>query len=135
MDDNSSMSATRRCIVAILCGRVSLFLLMTGYALFGAILFKAIEGGEEQSTPVDFQKNREECLRELWLITGLWKITNNINIYYCNTVSFLRSSVEKHIVGLIVKMTWFVYLLFTCINYLHFWWHVVTVFSLDFNCE
>ncbi|CAG9856971.1 unnamed protein product [Phyllotreta striolata] len=72
MEDNSSISATRRCIVGILCGRASLFLLMTGYVLFGAMLFESIEGGpqeQQRSQAVDFQKNREECLRELWLIT------------------------------------------------------------------
>ncbi|XP_056638291.1 TWiK family of potassium channels protein 7-like [Diorhabda sublineata] len=68
-DSNNSMSTTRRCIVAVLCGRISLFLVMTVYALFGAVLFRTIEGGDDHDAPVDFQKNREECLKELWLIT------------------------------------------------------------------
>nr|CAH7753777.1 unnamed protein product [Callosobruchus chinensis] len=68
--DSASTSSTRKCITAILCGRTSLFVLMTGYALFGALIFKAIEGGDEEHLPVDFQKSREDCLKELWLITG-----------------------------------------------------------------
>nr|CAI5865822.1 unnamed protein product [Callosobruchus analis] len=68
--DSASTSSTRKCITAILCGRTSLFVLMTGYALLGALIFKAIEGGGEEHPPVDFQKSREDCLKELWLITG-----------------------------------------------------------------
>lgn len=64
-------SSSRRRVLAILCGRTSLLVLMTGYACLGALLFKSIEGGEEISTPVlDFQKSREDCLKELWIITG-----------------------------------------------------------------
>lgn len=64
-------SSCRRRVLGILCGRTSLLVLMTGYAFLGAILFKAIEGGEEKGTPIlDFQKSREDCLKELWIITG-----------------------------------------------------------------
>lgn len=60
----------RRCSMAFFCGRTGLLILMTGYALLGAVLFKTIEGGIESNVPHHIQKNREDCLRELWLITG-----------------------------------------------------------------
>ncbi|KAG5891217.1 hypothetical protein JTB14_036134 [Gonioctena quinquepunctata] len=69
-EETASLSKTKRCLVAILCGRTSLFLLMMGYTLLGALMFKAIEGGDDSDIPADFQKSREECLKELWLITG-----------------------------------------------------------------
>lgn len=70
MEETNSGSCRRR-VLALLCGRTSLLVLMTGYAFLGAILFKAIEGGEEKKTPaLDFQKSREDCLKELWIITG-----------------------------------------------------------------
>lgn len=69
-EPTGSASTTKRCILSVFCGRTSLLVLMTGYALLGAILFKSIEGGDEYHIPHDFQKSREDCLKELWLITG-----------------------------------------------------------------
>ncbi|CAG9812430.1 unnamed protein product [Phaedon cochleariae] len=69
-ENNATMSITRRCVIAVLCERTSLFLLVTGYTLLGAIIFKAIEGGEPHDVPDDFKKSREDCLKELWMITG-----------------------------------------------------------------
>lgn len=51
------------------CGKTSLFVLMTGYALFGAVLFKFLEGGNESHHVADFHRSREDCLKELWIIT------------------------------------------------------------------
>ncbi|XP_063916022.1 TWiK family of potassium channels protein 7-like [Zophobas morio] len=59
----------RRCTTAIFCGRTGLLVLMTGYAFLGALLFKSLEGGNEGDVPVHVQRSREDCLRELWLIT------------------------------------------------------------------
>lgn len=66
MDDGP----TRRCSMAMFCGRTGLLILMTGYALFGALLFKALEGGNENEVSAHVKRSREDCLRELWLITG-----------------------------------------------------------------
>ncbi|XP_076250379.1 potassium channel subfamily K member 18-like [Rhynchophorus ferrugineus] len=62
-------STSKRCSIAMFCGKTSLFVLMVGYALFGALLFKFLEGGNEDHHEADFQKTREDCLRELWIIT------------------------------------------------------------------
>ncbi|XP_015837866.1 uncharacterized protein LOC103313893 isoform X3 [Tribolium castaneum] len=59
----------RRCSTAIFCGRTGLLVLMTGYAFVGALLFKALEGGNDGDVPAHVQRSREDCLRELWLIT------------------------------------------------------------------
>ncbi|XP_018321734.1 uncharacterized protein LOC108734605 [Agrilus planipennis] len=75
----------RRCgaaIVSFVCGRTGLLILVTGYAFFGAILFRTLESGSAplssdldavagtSTAPVQqIQQSREDCLRELWLIT------------------------------------------------------------------
>lgn len=65
-------SETRRrySATSFLCGRTGLLILMTGYALLGAVLFKTIEGDVETYIPTNVHKNRDDCLKELWLITG-----------------------------------------------------------------
>lgn len=62
----------KRCrpIGMFLCGRTGLFLLVIGYAFLGALIFKTLEGGNVDNVPVHIQRSREDCLRELWLITG-----------------------------------------------------------------
>ncbi|KAF7278783.1 hypothetical protein GWI33_008014 [Rhynchophorus ferrugineus] len=70
-------STSKRCSIAMFCGKTSLFVLMVGYALFGALLFKFLEGGNEDHHEADFQKTREDCLRELWIITGNVEIIQN----------------------------------------------------------
>lgn len=73
MEEGNSLSTNRRCVVTMLCGRTSLLVLMTGYTLLGAVLFKLIEGEDEEEVPIDFQRSREDCLKELWLITGIYQ--------------------------------------------------------------
>lgn len=88
MDDDLEESTTRGhlrrsggggggaggCVTRIFCNRTGLLVLVAGYALMGALLFKTLEGGLDSpahSHPApQIQKSREDCLRELWLITG-----------------------------------------------------------------
>lgn len=70
-DQGYDNSSARKCSLAMFCGKTSLFVLMTGYALFGALLFKFLEGGVENHQVADFQRSREDCLKELWIITGM----------------------------------------------------------------
>ncbi|XP_050302788.1 uncharacterized protein LOC126740697 isoform X2 [Anthonomus grandis grandis] len=58
-----------KCSLGILCGKTSLFVLTFGYALLGAILFKYLEGDGEKHQVTDFRRSREDCLKELWIIT------------------------------------------------------------------
>lgn len=74
MEENEE-SGSRKCSAAMFCSRTGLFVLMTVYALLGALLFKALEGGEESSVPTHVQKSREDCLKELWLITGIYLVS------------------------------------------------------------
>jgi hypothetical protein len=69
MEENGA----RRCTTAMFCGRTGLLVLMTGYAFLGALLFKALEGGNDGDVPVHVQRSSDDCLRELWLITGHWE--------------------------------------------------------------
>ncbi|KAL3273868.1 hypothetical protein HHI36_015294 [Cryptolaemus montrouzieri] len=63
---------SRSTTMGVLCGRTGLLIIMTGYAVFGALIFKAIESSEStNATPIVVQKSREDCLKELWLITAL----------------------------------------------------------------
>ncbi|KAF5277159.1 hypothetical protein FQR65_LT03865 [Abscondita terminalis] len=66
-----SSIGNRKCasLTALLCGRTGLLVLVSGYALLGALLFKTLEGGDEGNLPFHIQRSREDCLRELWLIT------------------------------------------------------------------
>ncbi|XP_060521899.1 uncharacterized protein LOC132699284 isoform X2 [Cylas formicarius] len=72
MEQNSGYDdhpSSKKCSLAIFCGKTSLFVLMTGYALFGAVVFKFLESGTDHHPNVDFQKSRDDCLKELWTIT------------------------------------------------------------------
>jgi hypothetical protein len=43
---------------------------VVGYVLLGALLFEFLEAGYELEQRGHIQQYREECLKELWLITG-----------------------------------------------------------------
>lgn len=68
MDDEAETNKRQR----FLFGKTALFLIMTSYALIGAVIFKFLEENGEHplQTPTYVQKSREDCLKELWLITG-----------------------------------------------------------------
>lgn len=70
--EEGSIGGGRRCTTwtALFCGRIGLLVLVSGYAVLGAFLFKTLEGGNNENPTVHIQRNREDCLRELWLITG-----------------------------------------------------------------
>ncbi|XP_049826302.1 potassium channel subfamily K member 18 [Aethina tumida] len=69
MEIEEPMVPNRRCTTAVFCGKTGLLVLVTGYALLGALLFKTLEEGVEGDGVNHVQKSREDCLRELWLIT------------------------------------------------------------------
>lgn len=67
-DEMDKAHQKRRCCFHF--GKTLLFFAMMLYALLGAVIFKFLEGGERQQATTYVQKSREDCLRELWLITG-----------------------------------------------------------------
>lgn len=70
MEEETNVEGGRRCMQMLFCNRTSLLIIMIGYAFFGAILFKTLEDGDDGPIPINVQRSREDCLRELWLITG-----------------------------------------------------------------
>lgn len=52
------------------CSQVGLVVLVVVYVLLGAVLFEYLESGPEVKKRSAIQRSREECLKELWAITG-----------------------------------------------------------------
>lgn len=53
-----------------LFSNVGLFTLVGGYVLLGALLFESLEGGYEMTRRGSMKEHRDDCLRELWALTG-----------------------------------------------------------------
>lgn len=70
MDDEEPETTNKNRFSGFLFGKTALFLIMTSYTLLGAIIFKFLEGNNDLQQPIYIQKSREDCLKELWLITG-----------------------------------------------------------------
>lgn len=66
-------SVLRRCAFKFgvhLCSHVGLVSLVVVYTLLGAVIFAFIEGDHHVEERGLIQHSREECLKELWTITG-----------------------------------------------------------------
>lgn len=57
--------------VGVACSQIGLVVLVVIYVLLGALLFEYLESGPEMQKRSAIQRSREECLRELWAITGM----------------------------------------------------------------
>lgn len=55
------------------CSQIGLVILVVVYVLLGAVLFEYLESGPEVQKRSAIQRSREECLKELWAITGTIK--------------------------------------------------------------
>ena len=69
----------RRCLRVFfshLFSNLGLFALVVGYVLLGALLFEFLEAGYELEKRRHIQQYREDCLKELWLITGKTALRN-----------------------------------------------------------
>lgn len=53
------------------CSQLGLVVLVVIYVLLGALLFEYLESGAEVQKKSAIQRSREECLKELWAITGM----------------------------------------------------------------
>lgn len=60
---------TAACVRAS-CSQLGLVVLVVLYVLLGAALFEYLESGPEVQKRSAIQRSREECLKELWAITG-----------------------------------------------------------------
>ncbi|KAH9636023.1 hypothetical protein HF086_005875 [Spodoptera exigua] len=61
--------ATAACAKAAF-SQIGLVILVVIYVLLGAVLFEYLESGPEVQKRSAIQRSREECLKELWAITG-----------------------------------------------------------------
>lgn len=65
--------ASERCLgqlLKLLLSTPGLVLLVTGYSVLGALIFPLLEAPQDLSKSAAIAKSREDCLRELWIITG-----------------------------------------------------------------
>lgn len=65
--------ASERCLgqlLKLLLSAPGLVLLVTGYSVLGALIFPLLEAPQDLSKSAAIAKSREDCLRELWIITG-----------------------------------------------------------------
>lgn len=53
-----------------MCSNFGLFCAVVLYVLLGAFIFESLEAETELEQTNFIQKSREECLKELWVITG-----------------------------------------------------------------
>lgn len=57
-------------LARVACSQIGLVILVVIYVLLGAVLFEYLESGPEVQKRSAIQRSREECLKELWAITG-----------------------------------------------------------------
>lgn len=55
----------------VACSQLGLVVIVVVYVLLGAILFEYLESEPEIKKRSAIQRSREECLKELWAITGI----------------------------------------------------------------
>jgi hypothetical protein len=53
-----------------LFSNLGLFAIVVGYVLLGALLFESLEAEYELQQRGNIKQYRDDCLHELWLITG-----------------------------------------------------------------
>jgi len=68
------MGASKRCVnvtLRVIFSTPGLVILVIFYSIIGAIIFQLLEAPPELENSVSITKSREECLKELWTITGI----------------------------------------------------------------
>lgn len=76
----------RRCVrkfFAHLFSNLGLFGLVAGYVIVGAFVFRFLEAGNERQQRDRIGRLKNDCLGELWNITGTHEHYNIINISFC----------------------------------------------------
>lgn len=76
-DDRNAVPSSGQCCVnttlQIVLSTPGLVVLVVAYSVMGALIFPVLEAPVEQQPSVAVVTNsREECLKELWTITGKW---------------------------------------------------------------
>lgn len=75
LDERERPGFLRRAVggcARVACSQLGLVVLVVIYVLLGALLFEYLESGPEVQKKSAIQRSREECLKELWAITGMY---------------------------------------------------------------
>lgn len=78
-------SGSSRCfgqLLKLLLSSPGLVLLVTGYSVLGALIFPLLEAPQDLSKSAAIAKSREDCLRELWIITGESAGEKSISVFF-----------------------------------------------------
>lgn len=70
---NASNASSNRCVnvtLQIAFSTPGLVVLVVMYSVMGALIFPLLEAPNEIHTAMSVSNSREECLKELWTITG-----------------------------------------------------------------
>ncbi|KMY92569.1 uncharacterized protein LOC6733760 [Drosophila simulans] len=95
-------SSLRRCcghLLKLLFSTPGLVLLVIGYSVLGGLLFPLLEAPQDISKSAAIAKSREDCLRELWIIT------EKLNVLYERNWTMLVHEQLRRFEGSIVAAT------------------------------
>ncbi|KAH8290914.1 hypothetical protein KR054_007158 [Drosophila jambulina] len=95
-------SCFRRCcghVLKLLLSTPGLVLLVIGYSILGALIFPLLEAPQDLSKSAAIAKSREDCLRELWIIT------EKLNVLYERNWTMLVHEQLRRFEGSIVAAT------------------------------
>ncbi|XP_064537862.1 uncharacterized protein LOC135428005 isoform X1 [Drosophila montana] len=94
--------ASKRCLgqlLKVLLSTPGLVLLVTGYSVLGALIFPLLEAPQDLTKSAAIAKSREDCLRELWIIT------EKLNVLYERNWTMLVHEQLRRFEGSIVAAT------------------------------
>ncbi|KAH8418683.1 hypothetical protein KR222_009631, partial [Zaprionus bogoriensis] len=95
-------SSSNRCIgqlLKLLLSSPGLVLLVAAYSVLGALIFPLLEAPQDLSKSAAIAKSREDCLRELWIIT------EKLNVLYERNWTMLVHEQLRRFEGSIVAAT------------------------------
>ncbi|XP_017150026.1 uncharacterized protein LOC108160500 isoform X2 [Drosophila miranda] len=95
-------SCPRRCLgqlLKLVLSTPGLMLLVTAYSVLGALIFPLLEAPQDLSKSAAIAKSREDCLRELWIIT------EKLNVLYERNWTMLVHEQLRRFEGSIVAAT------------------------------
>lgn len=90
--EEDSVLHPNRCLnlaLRIIFSTPGLVLLVVIYSIIGALIFPLFEAPTELHNTIAVIKSRDECLKELWTITGKW-YTLYIRFQSCATASYRK---------------------------------------------
>lgn len=80
-DENDTIFNSNRCVhltLRIVFSTPGLVLLVVLYSIMGALIFPLLEAPAEIQNTLSVTRSRDECLKELWTITGKQMFPNTV---------------------------------------------------------